>query len=94
NGIETGEHRLYDWLVENKYLIRHKRYSKSKQKYETDYYEPYQYWVEKGLFFTKETVIGEGNNSFIRQTVYVTGVGQVYFIKKFLYYMANDKLSL
>jgi len=93
NGIEIGERRLYDWLVENKYLIRHKRWSKSKNKYENDYYEPYQCRVEKGLFFTKETVIGEGNSSFIRPTVYITGIGQIYFIKKFLYYQANNKLN-
>jgi anti-repressor protein len=85
NGCEIGEHRLYSWLVENKYLIRHTRYSQSKQRYETDYYEPYQCWVEKGLFFTSETVIGTGDSSFIKRTVYVTGKGQCYFIRKFLY---------
>jgi len=84
NGIDIGEQRLYDWLVENKYLMRRKRFSLSKQKYETDYYEPYQCWLEKGLFFIKENVIGDGNGSFIRPTIYITGSGQVYFINKFL----------
>ena len=93
NGVEIGEHRLYDYLVENKYLIRQKRWSKSKNKYETDYYEPYQCWIEKGLFFTKETVIGEGNNSFIRRTIYVTGQGQYHFVQKFLYKRENNDLS-
>jgi anti-repressor protein len=84
NGVEVGERRLYDWLVENKYLIRHERYSQSQQRYVNSYYEPYQCHVNTGLFFTKETVVGEGNSSFIRKTVYITGKGQVYFINKFL----------
>ena len=84
NGVQIGEHRLYEWLVENKYLMRHRRWSNSKNRYENDYYEPYQYWTEKGLFFTKETVIGEGNSSFVRPTTYVTGNGQVHFINKLI----------
>ena len=84
NGVPMGERRLYDWMVENKYLMRHRRWSKSKNRYQNDCYEPYQNWNEKGLFFTKETVIGTGESSFIRPTTYITGAGQYHFINKFI----------
>lgn len=33
NGYKIGEIRLYEWMVENKFLIRRQRYSRSKNKY-------------------------------------------------------------
>lgn len=66
--------------------------------------EPYQCYVEQGLFFTSEIVIGDGSSSFIRKTVYITGKGQIYFVEKlvggkrthtnpFLNYMAKSAKS-
>lgn len=83
NGYTIGEYRLYDWLVENKYLIRHKRWSRSKNKYLFDY-TPTQRAAEMKLFFVTENAIMQGGNpTFIKHTYCVTGKGQVYFLNKF-----------
>lgn len=83
NGYTIGEYRLYDWLVENKYLIRHKRWSRSKNKYLFDY-TPTQRAAEMKLFFVTENAIMQGGNpTFIKHTCCVTGKGQVYFLNKF-----------
>ncbi len=83
NGYKIGEIRLYDWMVENKYLIRKQRYSKSKDKYINDYM-PTQRAIEMGLFFVRERPIVSGDSPiFIKHTCYVTGKGQVYFLNKF-----------
>ena len=88
NGYKIGEIRLYEWMVENKYLIRKQRYSKSKNKYVNDYM-PTQRTSEMGLFFVKERPIVSGGSSiFIKHTCYVTGKGQVYFLNKFKSLMA------
>lgn len=79
NGYKIGEIRLYEWMVENKYLIRKQRYSKSKNKYVNDYM-PTQRAAEMGLFFVKEKpIVSGGSPIFIKHTCYVTGKGQVYF---------------
>lgn len=83
NGYTIGEYRLYDWLVENKYLIRHKRWSRSKNKYLFDY-TPTQRAAEMKLFFVTENAIMQGGNpTFIKHTCCVTGKGQVYFLNRF-----------
>ena len=83
NGYTIGEYRLYDWLVENKYLIRHKRWSRSKNKYLFDY-TPTQRAAEMKLFFVTENAVMQGGNpTFIKHTCCVTGKGQVYFLNKF-----------
>lgn len=83
NGYKIGEIRLYEWMVENKSLIRRQRYSRSKNKYINDYM-PTQRAAEMGLFFVKERPIVSGENPiFIKHTCYVTGKGQVYFLNKF-----------
>lgn len=75
NGYNIGEIRLYDWMVENKYLIRKQRYSKSKDKYINDYM-PTQRAIEMGLFFVRERPIVSGDSPiFIKHTCYVTGRG-------------------
>ena len=83
NGIETGEKRLYQWLVDNEYLICRKRWSKTKNRYDNDYM-PYQRYIEMGVFFVTETVIQGNGEPFVKHTVKITGKGQVYFINKFL----------
>lgn len=88
NGYKIGEIRLYEWMVENKFLIRRQRYSRSKNKYINDYM-PTQRAAEMGLFFVKERPIVSGENPiFIKHTCYVTGKGQVYFLNKFKSLMA------
>lgn len=88
NGYKIGEIRLYEWMVENKYLIRKQRYSKSKNKYVNDYM-PTQRAAEMGLFFVKEKpIVSGGSPIFIKHTCYVTGKGQVYFLNKFKSLMA------
>lgn len=83
NGYTIGEYRLYDWLVENKYLIRHKRWSKSRNKHVCDY-TPTQRAAEMYLFFVAESTITQsGNLAFIKHTCYITGKGQIYFLNKF-----------
>lgn len=88
NGYKIGEIRLYEWMVENKFLIRRQRYSKSKNKYVNDYM-PTQRAAEMGLFFVKERpIVSGGSPIFIKHTCYVTGKGQVYFLNKFKSLMA------
>ena len=83
NGYTIGEIRLYNWLVDNGYLIRHKRWSNSRRKYE-NYYTPTQRAAEMKLFWASERVISNpGQPQFTKFTCYVTGEGQVYFINKF-----------
>lgn len=83
NGYTIGEIRLYNWLVDNGYLIRHKRWSNSRRKYE-NYYTPTQRAAEMKLFWVSERVISNpGQPQFTKFTCYVTGEGQVYFINKF-----------
>lgn len=75
-------------MVENKFLIRRQRYSKSKNKYVNDYM-PTQRAAEMGLFFVKERpIVSGGSPIFIKHTCYVTGKGQVYFLNKFKSLMA------
>ena len=88
NGYKIGEIRLYEWMVENKFLIRRQRYSKSKNKYVNDYM-PTQRAAEMGLSFVKEKpIVSGGSPIFIKHTCYVTGKGQVYFLNKFKSLMA------
>lgn len=83
NGHKIGEIRLYEWMVDNGYLIRRKRWSNSKQKHE-NYYTPTQRAAEMKLFWVSERIIlNPGHPQFTKFTCYVTGEGQVYFINKF-----------
>ncbi len=76
NGVDTGATRLFSWLRDNGYLIRHRG---------TDYNMPTQKSMELGLFEIKETSIARSNGSVtVSKTPKVTGKGQQYFINKFL----------
>lgn len=76
NGIPTGQHRFFQWLRENGYLIKRKG---------TAYNMPTQRSMELGLFEIKEGsyVNGDGVN-VITKTPKITGKGQNYFINLFL----------
>ena len=76
NGIETGQKRLFDWLRNNGYLIKHKG---------TDRNMPTQKAMEMGLFEVKESTTYNPDGSIrINKTTKVTGKGQLYFVNKFL----------
>ena len=63
-GFTIGEKRMWQFLKDNKYVNQNR--------------EPYQKYIEMGLFEVKE---GTKNNHTYRTTK-VTGKGQVYFIEK------------
>ena len=75
NGIQTGQKRLFAWLRENGYLMKHG----------VSYNLPTQKSMELGLFETKETpVVHSDGHTTVSFTVKVTGRGQQYFVNKFL----------
>ena len=76
NGIELGQHRLFEKLRQDGYLIKRKG---------TDYNAPTQKAMELGLFRVKETAITHSDGHVtISKTTKVTGKGQQYFINLFL----------
>ena len=75
NGIETGQKRLFEQLRQEGYLMK-SGVSKNM---------PTQKSMEKGLFEVKETTINNPDGSIrVTKTTKVTGVGQQYFINKYL----------
>ena len=75
NGHEIGQQRLFRWMRENGYLMKHG----------SNYNMPMQRYVEQGLFGIKESAVTNPDGSVrITKTTVVTGKGQVYFINKFL----------
>ena len=75
-GIQIGQNRLFQWLRENGYLISRRG---------SDRNMPTQRSMELGLFQIKETVINHADGvPTIRKTPKVTGIGQQYFIDKFI----------
>lgn len=83
NGYKIGEQRLYEWMVKNNYLIRNKRWSKTRNRY-MFYYTPTQAAAERKLFWVSERPVSNpGQRPFASITCYVTGEGQVFFINKF-----------
>lgn len=75
NGHEIGQQRLFRWMRENGYLMKHG----------SNYNMPMQRYVEQGLFEIKESAVTNPDGSVrATKTTVVTGKGQVYFINKFL----------
>ena len=75
NGFDIGQNRLFKWLRDNDYLIKHGQ----------DYNMPTQRAMEKGLFFVKEVKVDMGDKGVsIKRTPMITGKGQQYFINLFL----------
>lgn len=74
NGLDIGQHRLFDWLRNNGYLIRAKGMS---------WNMPTQRSMDLGLFEVKETSITHSDGHIsVNKTVKVTGKGQIYFVNK------------
>ena len=75
NGFQIGQKRLFDWLRDNGYLMKH---GASRNM-------PVQRYVEQGLFEIKESNVQNPDGSVrITRTTKVTGKGQLYFVNKFL----------
>ena len=70
--IKIGRNKLFEWLRENKYLMS-KRGHKN---------EPYQSWIEQGLFVMREYTYNTAYGEKIGTKTYVTEKGQIYLIEK------------
>lgn len=67
-GFVIGQNRLYTWFRTNGYL--------------NDKNEPYQNYIEQGLFEVIVRTIGAADSTFTVRTTKITGKGQVYFSEK------------
>ena len=75
NGINIGQNRLFEWLRQNGFLIKHGDNRNM----------PTQKAMEMGLFEVKESCHLNSNGcNVITKTTVVTGKGQCYFINRFL----------
>lgn len=75
NGVDTGQKRLFEWLRENGWLMKH---GASRNM-------PTQKAMDMGLFRVKETTINNPDGSVhITKTTKVTGKGQRFFVSAFL----------
>jgi anti-repressor protein len=74
--IKIGQNRLFKWLRETGYLNKNN--------------EPYQEFIDMGLFRYHETVITSTDHIFTRRTPTVTGKGRVYFIDKYIKYYGHE----
>ena len=75
NGHEIGQQRLFRWMRDNGYLMKHG----------SNYNIQMQRYVEQGLFEIKESSVTNPDGSVrLTRTTKVTGKGQQYFINKFL----------
>ena len=63
-----GQNRLFEWFRDNKYLMNSN--------------QPYQNYMDMGLFEVITRSIGSGKETFTSKTTKITGRGQVYFAKK------------
>lgn len=67
-GFNIGQNRLFQWFRYKGYLNPHN--------------EPYQEYVDRGLFEVITRTIGSGENTLTKKTTKITGKGQVYFANK------------
>lgn len=74
NGYQIGEKRLFQWLRDNHYLCS----------YGERFNQPYQQYIEQGLFTLKQNVYSVNGELRTCTTTKVTGKGQIYFVNKFL----------
>lgn len=66
--FKIGQNKLYEWFRGNKYLNKDN--------------EPYQNFVDMGLFEVITRSVGSGFDTFTTKTTKITGKGQIYFAKK------------
>lgn len=75
NGIDIGQNRLFEWLRQNGFLIKHGDNRNM----------PTQRAMEMGLFEVKESCHLNSNGcNVVTKTTVVTGKGQCYFVNRFL----------
>lgn len=75
NGIDIGQNRLFEWLRQNGFLIKHGDNRNM----------PTQRAMEMGLFEVKESChFNPSGYNVVTKTPVVTGKGQCYFINRFL----------
>ena len=75
NGVNIGQNRLFEWLMENGYLIR------SGESYNL----PTQYSMDLELMEIKKSIINMPDGVVkTTRTTKITGKGQIYFVNKFL----------
>ena len=70
-GLDIGRNRLFEWFRANGYIM--------KQNGEN---QPKQLYIDMGLFKTRQMAITTSDGIVIKVTTYITGKGQLYFIKK------------
>lgn len=75
NGVKTGQNIFFKWLRENGYLCCRPG---------EQYNMPTSYSMRLGLMEIKETVIIHGDREIVNKTPKISGLGQQYFIDKFL----------
>ena len=81
-GVNIGRNRLFDWFRDNGYIM--------KQNGEN---QPKQLYVDMGLFKTRQMAITTSEGIVIKITTYITGKGQLYFIKKLKGDLSNEEVS-
>lgn len=74
HGIKLGRNKMFKWLRENGYLIKHGR----------ERNQPKQKYVEQGLFTTTVTMISRTQGDVESVTTLITGKGQVKLSEKLL----------
>jgi anti-repressor protein len=67
-GFEIGQNRLFQWFRQKKYLNRDN--------------EPYQQYVNQGLFEISTIVVATPSGTLPKKTTRILGKGQVYFANK------------
>ncbi len=76
NGIDIGQHRLFEWLRGSGYLMKQKG---------ANWNLPTQKSMNAGLFEVSRSIINCKNNTTRTvTTTKVTGKGQIYFVNQFL----------
>ena len=80
-GLDIGRNRLFEWFRKNGYIM--------KQNGEN---QPKQVYIDKNLFKTKQIAITTSEGISIKITTYITGKGQLYFIKKLKGEFLNEEV--
>jgi anti-repressor protein len=74
HGVKIGRNKMFQWLRENGYLIKHGRERNN----------PKQRYIEQGLFTTTVTMISRTEGDVESVTTLITGKGQVKFAELLL----------
>ena len=78
DGVKVGERKLFNWLIDNKYLMQNKM--------------PYQKYID--YFDVAEHAITINDTVFTKYTTRISGKGQVYFTPKLIEAFGNKHIPL